>query len=195
MSALDAGSIAFDEDILPNGDFRITLDLLILGSGVLSFRKLHFLAIMHRLFDDRFPSEKTSSVGQPLESSKSSFSLSLREKKLLECLLELKPPDVMQESDRGLPGALDAGGEDLEAFDFNFEDSFFTKRRVGLDVSLSGEDAGVRKLVDTLINGRGLSSEASALGSIAEAGQLSTGDRGEEELSRATGNVTPKHSS
>jgi hypothetical protein len=114
ISVLSEGSII---KLLPNGDLRVML-----GSGVLSFRKLHFLFKIDLFFE---LSAKTSSSGQP--SSDISFSLSLRENENFEPRLGLERGDC----EIGLPGALDP---DFGIFAFSFEDSFFTNRRVERNV-------------------------------------------------------------
>jgi len=77
------------ERFLPNGDFRM---VVVLPSGVFSFRKLHFFPKMHRFFDEEALSANTSSSGQP-SSDETSFSLSRRENENLELFLGLAPEE------------------------------------------------------------------------------------------------------
>jgi len=88
LEAISVPDVASKEKFLPNGDLR----MVVLGSGVFSFRKLHFFPKMHRFFDDEALSANTSSSGQP-SSDETSFSLSLRENENFEPLLGLVPEE------------------------------------------------------------------------------------------------------
>lgn len=148
---------------------------------------------MHSLFEDELPSEKTSSEGQPFESSSCSFCLSLLEKENLESFLGLESSNAVA-SDRGLLGMklLYSEVEDLEIFGFSSEDSFFTKPCVGVDVPVTGEDARIGKLVETRDNGGGLLPQAAGPGwSTAKDGHSLGGDE-RKELSKTTAKGEPK---